>query len=189
MRTFTGRAGLAAMAASAVVGAVTFVSAQPAFAAQYPPGPPLVLEPAVVCPGDSVTFHADGFAPLQPTTAKLLSKALLLGHFNADAQGDVDGTVEIPSNVRSGKHTFRLDARNPERELSAKLTVRKQNECGTDGVPPGVVAEEPGDAGSLAQPELAATGQDDTLMLFGGAAGLALLGGGAVVAVRRFGNS
>ncbi|MFD7611910.1 hypothetical protein [Streptomyces sp. NPDC059828] len=187
MRTSPGRAGLAAMAASTVVGAVALIVAQPAYA-QYPPVPPLVLDPTVVCPGDSVTFHATGFRPGQRTTLQLQTKSVVLGHFNADPQGDVDGTVPIPPGTHNGKYTVRLEAVRPERELSAKLTVKKPGDC--TGSTSSTSLAESGNAGSLSAPELAATGrQDDSLKLFGGAAGLALLGGGTVMAVRRFKSS
>ncbi|MFD5425540.1 hypothetical protein [Streptomyces sp. NPDC127084] len=190
MRTFSGRAGLAALAASAVIGAVALAAAQPAFAAQEPLASSLDLDASEVCPGDSVTFHATGFVVGQQTTVRLKGKDLELGRFNADAQGEVHETVDIPLEAHPGRHTFRVEAESPERDLSRKLVVKKVNECDApDSVQSDEIVVDPGEAEPASAPQLAATGEGDTLGLFGGAAGLALLGGGAVMAARRFGIS
>ncbi|MFE9643702.1 LPXTG cell wall anchor domain-containing protein [Streptomyces sp. NPDC006365] len=93
--------------------------------------------------------------------AFLLSKPIKLGRFTADSNGTVEGTVTIPKWIDPGQHTFRLKGEESKRTLSAEITVRSH------------------------KPHLAKTGEDRSTVLLGGAAGLLLLGGGTMMAVRR----
>ncbi|MFI7013085.1 LAETG motif-containing sortase-dependent surface protein [Streptomyces sp. NPDC050164] len=93
--------------------------------------------------------------------ALLFSKPVKLGHFTADANGTVEGTVTIPKWTDPGKHIFLLKGEKSKLKLSAKITVNSH------------------------KPHLADTGEDQTPVLLGGAAGLLALGAGTVMAVRR----
>nr|WSY54802.1 LPXTG cell wall anchor domain-containing protein [Streptomyces sp. NBC_00886] len=156
------RAALAAAAASAVLAATPVVGAQPAQAQPYPPPPPtLTLSTTTVDPGDSLGFEGTGFESGQTVEAALFSHKVVLGHFTADSNGTVEGTVTIPERIRPGRHRFRLRAWDPEHTLSARIFVRRHH------------------------PHLANTGEDHTTALLGGAGALVLLGGWAFMAARR----
>ncbi|MFI2432291.1 LPXTG cell wall anchor domain-containing protein [Streptomyces sp. NPDC018693] len=143
--------------------AVPIVGAQPAHSQPYPPPTPtLTLSAEVVDAGDDLGFTGTGFNPEEGVDAFLLSKKIKLGHFTADTNGTVEGTVTIPKWTRPGKHTFRLEGEESNLVLSAEITVRSH------------------------KPHLAHTGKDDnSSVLLGAAAGLVLLGGGTMMAVRR----
>ncbi|CAL9314965.1 LPXTG cell wall anchor domain-containing protein [Streptomyces sp. SudanB52_2052] len=186
-----------ASAASAAVIAAPLVGAGTAHAQYPPPGPSLTLSPDTVEAGEDVSFTGTGFAPNQfPVTAALFSKKVVLGRFQADRQGVVEGTVTIPECTKPGLHTFKLFAHDPDLTLRAPLEV----------LPPANGVDCPDDDGRDDHDDhdghdghdgrgdhrghhgqLADTGDDDkTLMMMGGAAaGLAALGGGTVLAMRR----
>ncbi|MFD5742914.1 LPXTG cell wall anchor domain-containing protein [Streptomyces massasporeus] len=156
------RTAFAAAAASAVLAAVPIVGAQPAHSQPYPPDPPsLTLTATTVTAGDDLGFTGTGFSPNEGVNAFLLSKPVKLGHFTADANGTVEGTVTIPKWTDPGKHIFRLKGRESKLTLSAKIKVRPH------------------------KPHLADTGEDQSFVLLGGAAGLLALGAGTMMAVRR----
>ncbi|MEW2610687.1 LPXTG cell wall anchor domain-containing protein [Streptomyces sp. NPDC047880] len=93
--------------------------------------------------------------------AFLFSKPVKLGHFTADSNGTVRGTVTIPKWTDPGKHFFRLKGVRSHRSLGAKIIVRPH------------------------KPHLADTGEDRSLVMVGGAAALLALGAGTMMAVRR----
>ncbi|MDQ1048328.1 LPXTG-motif cell wall-anchored protein [Streptomyces sp. V4I2] len=156
------RAAFAAAAASAVLAAVPVVGAQPAHSQPYPPGAPsLTLSATTVDAGDDLDFTGTGFTPNEGVDAFRLSKPIKLGHFTADANGTVEGTVTIPKWTDPGKHLFRLKGEESKLTLSAEITVRSH------------------------KPHLANTGEDHSSVLLGGAAGLLALGAGTMMAVRR----
>ncbi|MEU9173138.1 hypothetical protein AB0D34_36135 [Streptomyces sp. NPDC048420] len=195
------RAVLAATAASAALAVVPVLGAQPAFADPYPaayppPVPNLTIDPTAVEPGDEVDFRGTGFQAEQDVVAALASKVVILGHFEADATGAVEGTVTIPERTKPGEHRFLLRAENPERNLSTELTVLGDpgqdhggdpghDHGGDPGGDPGHHhGSEPGHNHG-GRPHLAHTGGERSALLAGGAAGLLLLGGGAVFLTRR----
>ncbi|GAB2866519.1 hypothetical protein GCM10027074_37390 [Streptomyces deserti] len=156
------RAAFAATAASAVLAAVPVVGAQPAHSQPYPPdAPSLTLSATTVDAGDTLDFTATGFIPFEGVDAFLLSKPIKLGHFTADANGTVEGTVTIPRWTDPGEHIFRLKGEESKLTLSAEITVRPN------------------------KPHLADTGEDHSSVLLGGAAGMLALGAGTMMAVRR----
>ncbi|WP_338780298.1 LPXTG cell wall anchor domain-containing protein [Streptomyces sp. DG1A-41] len=179
-----------ASAASAAVIAAPLVGAGTAHAQYPPPGPGLTLSSDTVEAGEDVSFTGTGFAPNQaPVTAVLFSKKVVLGRFQADRQGVVEGTVTIPECTPPGPHTFKLFAHDPDLILRAPLEV----------LPPAGDVDCPGDDGRDDHyghdgrgdhrghhGRLADTGNDETLMMLGGAAaGLAAVGGGTMLAMRR----
>ncbi|UYQ64504.1 hypothetical protein [Streptomyces peucetius] len=111
--------------------------------------------------GDELSFTGTGFDPNEGVGAFLLSRPIKLGFFTADSDGTVEGTVTIPKWTDPGEHTFRLKGKESKLKLSAEITVRSH------------------------KPHLANTGEDRSGLLMGGAAGLLVLGGGAMMAVRR----
>ncbi|KOU70082.1 hypothetical protein ADK57_12305 [Streptomyces sp. MMG1533] len=111
--------------------------------------------------GDDLGFTGTGFSPNEGVDAFLFSKPIKLGHFTADGNGTVEGTVTIPKWTDPGKHIFRLKGEESKLKLSAKIIVRSH------------------------KPHLAATGEDHSSVLLGGAAGLLALGAGTMIAVRR----
>jgi LPXTG-motif cell wall-anchored protein len=156
------RAAFAAAAASAVLAAVPVVGTQPAHSQPYPPdAPSLTLTATTVDAGDDLGFTGTGFDPNEGVDAFLFSKPVKLGHFTADGNGTVEGTVTIPKWTDPGKHIFRLKGQESKLKLSAKITVKSH------------------------KPHLADTGEDHTPVLLGGAAGLLALGAGTMMAVRR----
>ncbi|MDQ1029170.1 hypothetical protein QF035_006752 [Streptomyces umbrinus] len=156
------RAAFAATAASAVLVAVPVVGAQPAHSQPYPPNPPsLTLTATTVDAGDDLGFTGTGFIPNEGVNAFLLSKPIKLGHFTADANGTVEGTVTIPKRTDPGKHIFRLKGEESKLTLSAKITVRSH------------------------KPHYGHTGEDRSSVLLGGAGAAGLLGVGTMMAVRR----
>lgn len=160
------RAAFAATAASAVLVAVPVVGAQPAHSQPYPPNPPsLTLTATIVGAGGNLGFTGTGFIPNEGVNAFLLSKPIRLGHFTADVNGTVEGTVTIPKRTDPGKHLFRLKGEKSKLTLSAKIIVRPHKH----------------------KPHLAYTGKDHSSVLLGGAgAGAAgLLGAGTMMAFRQ----
>jgi hypothetical protein len=156
------RAAFAAAAASAVLVAVPVVGAQPAHSQPYPPNPPsLTLTATTVSAGDDLGFTGTGFIPYEGVNAFLFSKPIKLGHFTADANGTVEGTVTIPEWTDPGKHIFRLKGEESKLTLSAKITVRSP------------------------KPDYGHAGEDRSSVLLGGAGAAGLLGAGTMMAVRR----
>ncbi|MEW2630882.1 hypothetical protein AB0903_04295 [Streptomyces sp. NPDC048389] len=157
------RAAFAATAASAVLAAVPVVGAQTAHAHPYPyppDSPSLTLSATTVDAGDELSFTGTGFDPNEGVGA-FLSKPIKLGFFTADSNGTVEGTVTIPKWTDPGRYTFRLKGKESKLKLSAAITVRSH------------------------RPHLANTGEDGSAPLLGGAAGMLVLGGGAMMAIRR----
>lgn len=122
------RVGLASAASAAVLSAAPLVGAQTSHAEPYPPSTCLTLSTTGVPVGGKLSFRGTGFADEQPVTASLLSREIILGRFRADSQGVVTGTVTIPQSVEPGDHTFKLRAWNPDRKLSARITVLPSGE-------------------------------------------------------------
>jgi hypothetical protein len=189
------RVALASAASAAALVAGPLVGAQTAHAqtqashqvsqvttlqkAPYPPRPgTLTLSATTVRAGGSVSFTATGFRPWQRVTVVLQSFPVVLGHFRADGDGTVTGTVTIPRSTRPGSHLFRVIGL-PGRSLAAHIRVlpaRTVAGSGTDDGKPGGTASRAG----LAEPD-----GTKTLALGGTAAGLVTAGGGALLAVRR----
>lgn len=174
-----------ASAASAAVIAAPLVGAGTAHAQYPPPGPNLTLSTDTVVAGEDVSFTGTGFAPNQfPVTAALFSKKVVLGRFQADRQGVVEATVTIPECTKPGHHTFKLFAHDPDLALRAPLEVlppADDVDCRDDHDGHYGKEDHRGHHGRLAD-----TGNDTKLMLVGGtAAGLAAVGGGTLLALRR----
>ncbi|AJE39365.1 LPXTG cell wall anchor domain-containing protein [Streptomyces nodosus] len=135
--------------------------------------------------GCSVGFIGRGFTRHQRVTAELRSRTIVLGHFRANREGRVTGSVTIPRRERPGWHTFRLTARSPFRSVSTRIRVVRHGSCRHDrhhhrwhdG------------RGHHHYDRLAATGSERTLAVGGAAAGLIAVGGGTMLAVRRRRNA
>ncbi|MEU0217072.1 LPXTG cell wall anchor domain-containing protein [Streptomyces sp. NPDC006265] len=150
------------MAATAVLAAVPAIGAQPAHSQPYPPNPPeLTLSATTVSAGEDLDFTGTGFAPNEGVNAFLYSKPFQIGHFTANANGTVKGTVTIPRWTEPGWHVFRLKGQKSKRALQAVIKVRSY------------------------KPQLSNTGDKNSFTLLGGTAALLALGGGTMVTVRR----
>ncbi|MCH5671511.1 hypothetical protein [Streptomyces gilvus] len=128
------RAAFVATAASAALAASPLVGAQSAQAQPYPPPPPgVTLSDSTVEPGDSITFQGTGFVGSQPVEveADLFSRKVVLGHFTADPDGTVEGTVTIPERTEPGEHLFSLTAEEEDLTACTHLYVE-----GADHTPP-----------------------------------------------------
>ncbi|MFD9358127.1 hypothetical protein [Streptomyces sp. NPDC060031] len=186
-------------AASAVVLVVApLVGAQAAHAQHppppYPPPPPcLTLGATTATAGGAVNFRATGFAPWQPVTASLDWNPIVLGRYRADASGTADATATIPNWVRTGWHTFKVTARNPNLTCSARIKVRAADHDGHehDGYNGHWPDGEGGGNGHNGSgrpdhgPDIADTSSEKALAASGIAAGLIAAGRGTMLAVRR----
>ncbi|MGW2519279.1 hypothetical protein ACWC09_20140 [Streptomyces sp. NPDC001617] len=124
------RAALVATAASAALVATPVVGAQSAQAQPYPPPPPgVTLSDSTVEPGDSINFQGTGFFGRQPVEveADLYSTKVVLGHFTADPDGTVEGTVTIPERTQPGEHLFSLTAERGHLTACAHLYVERED--------------------------------------------------------------
>ncbi|WP_327432518.1 hypothetical protein [Streptomyces sp. NBC_01236] len=86
-----------------------------------------------VTPGGLLSFDTPPgvFDPGQSITALLESTPIDLGHFQAEDDGSVAGTVDIPQTAPGGWHVFRLTGDNPD--LSVGVTIYVQG--GVGGTP------------------------------------------------------
>jgi hypothetical protein len=120
------RTALSAVAAVVVLLTAPLTGLEAAHAQTYPPPPPpsLSLNTFFVVAGDPVRFTARGFSPNQQVVAVLEDRPNTpLGTFNADARGNVSGTVTIPRSTGLGFHTLQLRGQNPNLTASALLFV------------------------------------------------------------------
>ncbi|WP_316744382.1 LPXTG cell wall anchor domain-containing protein [Streptomyces sp. MK7] len=157
----------------------------------------LTVSPVTVTAGGTLTFSASGFENGQTVTAVVASREIVLGRFTADATGTLtEKTVTIPSRITAGYHTFKLIARNPSRELTARIKVLRDEDGdshhhGHSGGGHGHYASDShggsGEQGSHHQqpPSLAQTGSEKAMALVGAAGALVVMGAGTVVAARR----
>jgi len=63
-------------------------------------------DPSTVSPGQSVNYGFVGFRPDSPVELFICSTPVSLGNLTADASGNVNGTVTIPSGTVLGAHTL-----------------------------------------------------------------------------------
>jgi hypothetical protein len=56
--------------------------------------------------GDSLTVGASGFAPETEASVVIYSEPRQLGTLFADAQGNIQATVSLPTDLESGNHTL-----------------------------------------------------------------------------------
>ena len=119
------RVALASAASAAMLIAAPLVGGQAAYAQPYPPSPPLTISSTTVTAGGPLSFSTSPgvFGPGQGVTAELESKPIILGHFWAQPDGSVAGTVTIPTTAPNGWHTFRLTSDHPDPSVAASIYV------------------------------------------------------------------
>jgi LPXTG-motif cell wall-anchored protein len=211
------RIALASAASAALLVAAPLAAAQTAHAQPYPPGASetLSVSATIVTAGEPLSFSSRAFAPGTDVTAVLESKPVVLGHFQADDNGLVAGTVTIPTTTVTGYHVFRLTSDNPDPSVGVTIYVRG----GVGSTPPptsppphkpphhhgGHHGGHHGHRGHyvdfddrtnavdpVSRPHhasLAETGSEKAMTVGGAAAALLVVGSGTVLAVRRRRNS
>ncbi|MDX2678764.1 LPXTG cell wall anchor domain-containing protein [Streptomyces sp. NY05-11A] len=120
------RAALASAASTAILIGGPLIGAQAASAQPYPPPPPpLSVSATTVAAGEQLTFSTVSgvFAPGALVTALLESTPVVLGHFRAQPDGSVAGTVTIPVNTITGWHVFRLTSHHPHPSVGVSIYV------------------------------------------------------------------
>ncbi|MEV0182395.1 hypothetical protein AB0I54_24300 [Streptomyces sp. NPDC050625] len=120
------RVAVASAASAAMLIAAPLVGAQAAYAQPYPGSPPpLNVSTTTVTAGGLLSFDAPAgvFEPFQDVTALLESTPIVLGHFQAGADGSVAGTVTIPEDAPNGWHVFRLTADNPDQSVGVTIYI------------------------------------------------------------------
>lgn len=95
----------------------TPTASTPGLPVEPPPLPPAVdpspdtsidLPADTAEPGESLLFSASGFAPNEFVFATIYSSPVFAGWFQADASGNVSGTVLLPSSLDAGTHSLQL---------------------------------------------------------------------------------
>ncbi|WP_433450432.1 LPXTG cell wall anchor domain-containing protein [Streptomyces sp. CA-142005] len=120
------RVALASAASAALLVAAPLAAAQTAHAQPYPPGAAetLSVSATTVTAGDSLTFSSRAFDPGTGVTAMLESTPVVLGHFEADDDGLVSGSVTIPTSTVTGFHVFRLTSDDPDPSVGVTIYVQ-----------------------------------------------------------------
>jgi LPXTG-motif cell wall-anchored protein len=119
------RIALASVASAAMLVAAPLAAVQTAHAAQpYPPSETLTLGSITAPAGGTLSFTSSSvFASGAAVTALLESTPVVLGHFQADNNGSVSGTVTIPTTTPTGWHVFRLTSDNPDLSVGSSIYV------------------------------------------------------------------
>lgn len=131
--------------------------------------------------GQDIVFTAEGFTPASRVTFSVYSTEVVAGTVVANGEGKASITWRIPAEFELGKH--RVVASNPEgQKAENSFTVTKYVAPG--GEPAPAPAPAPAVKSAPAK-KLAATGSESSILL--GGALLALLGGGALFALKRRG--
>lgn len=95
--------------------------------------PPATTEPAAATEGtdatatpagDQVTFTASGFDPFENVAITVYSTPYFAGWFRADADGELSGTLTLPSSVPGGVHTIEFLGENGNVALAQFTLVR-----------------------------------------------------------------
>lgn len=153
------------------------VTAAPALAQDaYPPDVQVSCSVSTGTPtqGETITFTCGGWLPDSEVTATIFSHGQLLATLPVDEEGQVQGQVTIPEDLRPGAHTLRiagLDASNQQQHFDTRIVVRPDQAAANPDRP-------------AAAAGLPATGSD--AVVFGALAlGLLSAGGGALYAARR----
>lgn len=144
----------------------------------------LALGASSVAAGSSVNAEGDGFRPGSSVTYSLAGGEVAA--FSASSSGIAGGAVSVPKTTSAGRYLLMADgvaADGSARQLTAELTVTAAG-AATNGVRPAVsAARAPQSSGVLGG--LAATGSSGVLPIAAVGAGLAFVGGVAIVGSRR----
>jgi LPXTG-motif cell wall-anchored protein len=155
-----------------VIGVLTgfVVGAAPASAQQYPPGAFfLTLSDTTVVPGQTISFTGAVSPDATTVTLTFFSVAQSLGSATPDDDGNISGSVTIPTDATLGTHTITA-ADDTGLEVSATVeVVSAQAAAGAGAGAAGAAAGQAGAAGGLP-----ITGDDSVPMLRAGGALLAL---------------
>ncbi|WP_330339899.1 LPXTG cell wall anchor domain-containing protein [Streptomyces sp. NBC_00557] len=120
------RVALASAASAALLVAAPLAAAQTAYAQPYPPGSSetLSVSATTVTAGEPLSFSSRAFDPGTGVTAVLESTPVVLGHFEADDDGLVSGSVTIPTSTVTGFHVFRLTSDDPDPSVGVTIYVQ-----------------------------------------------------------------
>lgn len=118
------RTGLVVAIASLLV-----LTAVPASAQDYPPEAATcavsVTTPAL---GEAIEVECSGWMPNGEVDVSIFSQHRHLGTLQVDANGEVTGTVTIPSDLAPGDHTLRfsgINAQGEQQHVDIALTVQE----------------------------------------------------------------
>lgn len=181
----------------ALAGSIALIGAAPSVAANYPPLPPqAAVSDGTVGPGEDFVFSGQGFLAGEPLTITVTPGAnpAATGASIAGGSQTVSGKITLPMETQSfstvadaqGKFAFTMEINKP-----GMYSLRATGNTSNITVGPVTVQVLPEAAiNNMASTELANTGTDASLLLWG-AAGIGALGLGAagVIVTRRRGKS
>jgi LPXTG-motif cell wall-anchored protein len=159
----------ASLAIAAAASAATLTLAAPA--AAYPPGNSsnASLSDTSTSPGQTVTGQDNGNDAGEQVNGYVHSARVFVGSTTANANGVATLTFTIPRSLASGTHTFQLVGETSGHVGSVTFTIAKSG------------SNAPASSGS----GLPFTGGNDIWQLTAAGAGLILVGGTALLVVRR----
>ncbi|MER8225307.1 hypothetical protein ABTZ58_33060 [Streptomyces sp. NPDC094143] len=84
------------------------------------------MSTTTVTAGEKLSFRTipGVFEPGSKVTALLKPNPVVLGHFQARADGSVAGTVTIPADTTTGWRVFRLLSRHPHKSVGVSIHVQ-----------------------------------------------------------------
>jgi LPXTG-motif cell wall-anchored protein len=181
----------------ALAGSIALIGAAPSMAGNYPPLPPqAAVSDGTVGPGEDFVFSGQGFLAGEPLTITVTPGAnpAATGASIAGGSQTVSGKITLPMATQTfstvadaqGKFAFTMEITKP-----GMYSLRATGNTSGVTVGPVTVQVLPEAAiNNLASAELADTGTDASLLLWG-AAGIGALGLGAagVMVARRRGKS
>jgi hypothetical protein len=181
MRAFKVAAATVGLSAALVGVAAGPASAAPACQGGYPAAQcTMSVSDSRVVVGQTVNFSAGGFGANEMVTVTLTqgNTVVVIGEFQANAQGVVSGSFKVP-NVKPGRYALTATGESSRGSQSVALNVLpNETAAGTNGNPAGAKGNPAG------LDSLAFTGSDAGKTA--GAGAVLLLGGGAlIVAARR----
>lgn len=169
----------AAVPVAALLSIPAIAMPTPAAANAYPPKPgALFLSSTRPIAGLPLFFTGTGFVTREPVAARL--DARLLGVTRADFRGTARGSVVIPRNTTSGRHTFSLRGTRSGRVLSATVFVRRLFGRTADTASADI---DTAPVASQVTPQ--ESGPSRTTLAAGSAAALAVFGGSSYLLQRR----
>jgi len=122
---------------TAATALVALAGAQPAFAGPYAPSGEMAVSTTSPVPGGSLAVSGDGFEAGSQVRVVMFSEPVVLGATAANAAGEVELTVEIPSSFAPGTtHTLEMQGVSPSGEvrvLTQQITLEAAgNDAGDD---------------------------------------------------------
>ena len=174
----------AAIPIAALLSAPAVAVAAPKDAAPYPPRPgALFLSSNRPIAGLPLVFIGTRFTARERVSARL--DARVLRTVQADFRGTARGTVVIPRNTTSGRHTFSLGGTQSGRVLSETIVVRRL--FGRTAADTAAADINTAPVANQVTPQ--ENGPSRTTLAAGSAAALAAFGGGPYLLRRRRRNS